>query len=1129
MAKPRPWVLSMGSLPLSNRAAQPAEAALAAEGGILELLAAGASLETFLDQLCRQLEARMPGMLSAVLLTDESGVRLRLGAAPSLPPGCHEVLDGCAIGADVMPCGVAAHRRELVVVEDLLADSEWEHCRETARAHGMRACWAAPILSGKGVLFGTFAAFYREPHQPSAEELEAARRASQLARIAIERQRQERALREAEEQYRTMVEQAFPAIFRSTPEGRYLSGNPALVRMCGYETIEELIAGVRDIAAQEYVDSAKRTQYMQLMERYGEVRNFEYEMRRRDGSHIWISESSRAVRGPDGAIAYYEGSAEDITERKRAETERHAISEIISGVASTGNQDELFKLIHQSLRRVLYAENCFIALHNEESGLFHFPFFVDQFDQPPPPQRLGRTCTEYVFRTGRPMSISQREFDQLAASGEVELVGTASPSWLGVPLRTPTETIGVLVVQHYTDDHAYSGRDLEFLGSVGGQIALAIQRKQAEDALRESERRFRGLIDNSADAVILFDRTGAVSYSSPAATRILQYPAEEMLGRSALSFIHPEDLDLVSNLFEESRSKPGQPLLVRARLRAHSGEWRLLDGVVTNFLTDPAIRAFVANFRDITEQQEAHEARQAAEGKFRTLVEQLPAITYVAEPGPEGAWEYVSPQIETLLGFPPQEWIALASTWWNRVHPDDRERVAEGERAFERTGKPLRLEYRLIARDGRVLWFRDEAVLLRRGPSGRPVMQGVLHDITDQRRLEDQLRQAQKMEAVGRLAGGVAHDFNNLLMVIQGHTSLLGERLAEGSPERRSVEQIQKSSERAASLTRQLLAFSRLQVMQPKVLDLNAVVADMGKMLRRVIGEHIELILRYEPELGRVKADPGQIEQVLLNLVVNARDAMPNGGKLLVETSNLTLEPATMHRMPSLRPGSYVVLAISDTGVGMDAETQSHIFEPFFTTKDQGKGTGLGLATVYGIVQQSGGHVTVYSQAGEGATFRVYLPCVEEPADRGSGIRPRASMPKGSETILLAEDETEVRELVREALRRGGYAVLEARDGEEALRLAENYGGTIHLLITDVVMPNLSGPELAARLRGSRPGLKIIYMSGYSEFIAAGHGGISPFAHFLQKPFALEMLGRKVREVLDESPVSAGTPGIPAR
>ncbi|HKM90488.1 MAG TPA: PAS domain S-box protein [Candidatus Acidoferrales bacterium] len=1094
----------------------------------MDLINIGAPIEQVLTQLCRSVEARMPGMLSAVLLTDQSGARLRLGAAPNLPPGCHDVLDGCGIGTDSLPCGVAAHRRELVVVSDLMTDPQWGRYRETALQHGMRACWAAPIISARGVLLGVLAAFYRKAHEPASGELHAAESASQLARIAIEREIHEKALRDAEEQYRTMIEQAIPAIFRTTPEGAYLSVNPACARVCGYDSPQQMIQSVHNIAAQMYVDPAKRAEYLRLMEQQGEVRNFEFEIRRRDGTHAWISESSRAVQSPDGSTAFYEGSAEDITERKRAETERHAITEIIAGVSSTSNLDELLGLIHQSLRKVLYAENCFIALHNHETGLFHFPFFADEFDQPPPPQKLGKTCTEYVFRTGRPMSISQKEFDKLAALGEVELVGTPSPSWLGAPLRTPTETIGVLVVQHYSDEYAYSERDTEFVASVGGQIALAIQRKQAEDALRQSERRFRALIENSADILTLLDPAGVITYSSPAAARILGYDPEQMMGRNAFDWILPDDVERVAEHLAEALRNPGQPEFVRTQARAHDGSWRMIEGTLTNFLGVPGVEAIVVNVRDITEQERAQEAREVAEGKFRTLVEQLPAITYVAEPGPVGRWEYVSPQIETLLGFTPQDWMADASTWWNRVHPEDRERVAEAEREFERTGKPMRQEYRMLARDGRVLWFRDEAVLLRRTSSGSLVMQGVLYDITDQRRLEDQLRQAQKMEAVGRLAGGVAHDFNNLLMVIQGHTSLLSERVPDGSAERRSLDQIQKSSERAASLTRQLLAFSRMQVMQPRVLDLNSVVADMGKMLRRLIGEHIELVLRSDSHLGRVKADPGQIEQVLLNLVVNARDAMPGGGKLLIETCNLALDEAAARRIPSLQPGSYVVLSVSDTGIGMDPETQSHIFEPFFTTKEQGKGTGLGLATVYGIVQQSGGHITVYSQPGQGATFRLYFPPVEEPADRGSGIRPRPKVPKGSETILLAEDETEVRELAREALRRGGYAVLEARDGEEARRLAEGYAGPIHLLVTDVVMPNLGGPELATRLLEARPGIKVLYMSGYSEFISAGHVGLGPLTHFLQKPFSLELLGRKVREVLDEVPVSAGSGQVQA-
>ena len=1121
-------VLSVDSLRRRDAADEPSDFSFGPESTVLELINVDAPLEQVLAQLCRGLESRMPGMLSAVLLTDRSGIRLELGAAPNLPAACHEVLNGCAIGADSLPCAVAAHKRELVVVADFYTDPQWSRYKEVALAHGMQACWATPIISGKGVLLGALTAFYRQAHEPDGRELRAAENASQLARIAIERKIHEKALRDAEEQYRTMVEQAIPSIFRTTPEGVYLSVNPACARLCGYESPEAMIGAVHDLARDIYVDPARRADYQKLMEEHGEVRNFEFEIRRKDGSRIWISESSRVVRSPDGSIAFYEGSAEDITERKRAETERRAISEIIAGVSSTSNLDELLKLIHESLRTVLYAENCFIALHDRNTTLFHFPFFADEFDRPPPPQKLGKTCTEYVFRTGRPMSISQKEFDELAALGEVELVGTPSPSWLGVPLRTPTETIGVLVVQHYSNENAYSGRDLEFLGSVGGQIALAIERKQAEDALRENERRFRALIENSADIVTLLDPAGVITYSSPAAARILGYDPETMIGRNAFDWVRPEHVERVAEHLAEALRNPGQPEFVQTEARAKDGSWRAFEGTLTNCLGVPGVEAIVVNLRDMTEQEKAQEALRVAEGRFRALVEQLPAITYIAEPGPEGRWDYVSPQIETLLGFSPQEWMALASTWWNRVHPDDRERVAENEKEFERTGKPLRQEYRMIARDGHVLWFRDEAIQLRRDADRPPLMQGVLHDITDQKRLEDQLRQAQKMEAVGRLAGGVAHDFNNLLMVIQGHTSLLSERLPDGSAERRSVDQIQKSSERAAALTRQLLAFSRMQVMQPRVLDLNGVVADTGKMLRRVIGEHIELILRYDSGLGRVKADPGQIEQVLLNLVVNARDAMPSGGKLVIETCNLLIDEAAARRTSSLHPGSYVVLSVSDTGVGIDPETQSHIFEPFFTTKEQGKGTGLGLATVYGIVQQSGGHITVYSQPGQGATFRLYFPRVEEPADRGSGVRPRPKMPKGSETILLAEDETEVRELAREALRRGGYAVLEAPDGAAALRLAEAFTGTIHLLLTDVVMPNLGGPDLAARLLEMRPGLKVLYMSGYSEFISSGHGDIGPFTYFLQKPFSLESLGRKVREVLDEVSLNTESPRVPA-
>jgi PAS domain S-box-containing protein len=685
-------------------------------------------------------------------------------------------------------------------------------------------------------------------------------------------------------------------------------------------------------------------------------------------------------------------------ERQRAEAERQVIYEIIEGVNVSANLDELLQLIHQSLRKVLYAENCFVALYDQKSRMFSFPFFVDQFDTPPPPQKLEKSCTAYVFRMGRPMLIPQKLFDQLAEQGEVELVGTPSPTWLGVPLQTPTETIGVLVVQHYEDENVFTQRDLEFLASVGGQIALAIDRKCREEKLR------------------------------------------------------------------------------------------------------------------------------AAETKLRTLVERLPAITYIAEFGETGRCSYVSPQIESLLGFSPEEWTAAPGSWAKRLHPDDRERVLAEEVHSRNSGEPLRSEYRMMARDGRVLWFHDEATVLE-GQGGNPnLLQGVLYDITERKQLEEQLRQAQKMEAVGRLAGGVAHDFNNLLMVIEGHTELITNRLAPTEPLRRSADEISKAADKAASLVQQLLAFSRMQVLQPKVLDLNIVVDEMGRMLPRLIGEDIELTIMLNGLPCLVKADQSQIEQVILNLAVNARDAMPRGGNLTIQTANVDLDEGYARRHTGVQAGRYVMLVVGDSGVGMDAGTQAHIFEPFFTTKELGKGTGLGLATVYGVVKQSGGWIWVYSEPGQGTTFKIYLPQVEEANEPVELSGVCATAPRGTETILVVEDQESIRGLAREFLESRGYTVLEARDGREAIQIVQGHSGTIDLLVTDVVMPKMGGRELVHRLMAQRPQMKALFMSGYAEQASTEHGSGDRLAIFLQKPFSLDSLARKVREVLDaESKVRAPT------
>jgi CheY-like chemotaxis protein len=383
------------------------------------------------------------------------------------------------------------------------------------------------------------------------------------------------------------------------------------------------------------------------------------------------------------------------------------------------------------------------------------------------------------------------------------------------------------------------------------------------------------------------------------------------------------------------------------------------------------------------------------------------------------------------------------------------------------------------------------------------------------RQSEGQLRQAVKMEAVGRLAGGVAHDFNNILTAITGYSELALMNLDPLDPVRHDVKDILAAAERATSLTHQLLAFSRKQVLHPQRLDLNQVVANLDKMLRRIIGEDIDLVTILGPELGAVMADPGQIEQVIMNLVVNARDAMPQGGNLTIETANADLDEAYARKRVQVQPGPYVMLAVSDTGVGLDRDSLDRIFEPFFTTKEAGKGTGLGLATVYGIVKQSGGYVGVYSEVGHGTTFKIYLPRLEEAAGAGPPAAGTAELRRGRETLLLVEDADLLRGLAREVLERAGYMVLEARNGAEALQVHQQHEGPIHLLLTDVVMPGMNGRELAEQLAPLEPEMKVLYMSGYTDDTIVQHGVLEPGVAFLQKPFSPAALTRKVREVLE--------------
>jgi PAS domain S-box-containing protein len=518
------------------------------------------------------------------------------------------------------------------------------------------------------------------------------------------------------------------------------------------------------------------------------------------------------------------------------------------------------------------------------------------------------------------------------------------------------------------------------------------QRRQAEAALRASEERFRALVENSSDALLLVDAEGRVTYISPSSSRHLGWGSDEMLGQSIFDFLHPDDRDAMSMKLAEVLRSPGKPVTQDIRLQHADGSWRAIESIAVNRLSDPSVEAIVVNARDIT----------------------------------------------------------------------------------------------------------------------------------DRRKLEEQLRHAQKMEAVGQLAGGIAHDFNNLLTAILGYCNLMRDDMPAEDPLRADLDEIHTAGERAASLTRQLLAFSRRQMLQPQVVDMNSVVQQLEKLLRRLISENVELVTALARDLLSVRVDPASIEQILVNLTVNARDAMPHGGRLTIETSNVDLDETFAIAHVPMKPARYVMLAVGDTGEGMDADTQARVFEPFFTTKEQGKGSGLGLATVYGMVKQSGGYIWVYSEPGHGTVFKVYFPPAEQRAktsDQDNAGRRSSDALHGWETVLLVEDEDAVRALAREVLRRHGYVVLEARHGVDAVRMAERHPDDIHLMITDLVMPHMGGRDLVERLAAVRPKMKVLFMSGYTDH-ALMHRDLTPGTAFLQKPFTPETFVRKVRSVLDRQTVS---------
>ena len=574
---------------------------------------------------------------------------------------------------------------------------------------------------------------------------------------------------------------------------------------------------------------------------------------------------------------------------------------------------------------------------------------------------------------------------------------------------------------------------------------------------------------------------------------------EELVRRGEVELIGASSLDWLGVPLKSGTTCIGALVVQSYNENARFGE---RDREILKFVSQQLAAAI--------EHKRYEEALRRSEARSRSLI--LSAAFGICRCTLGGRFLDVNPALITMLGHGSvEDLLQLNVRREVFVNPKELDRLAED---YRYAGSLNGVEVQWKRKDGRVIIVRlSGCAASSTDEPGEVVLELIAEDITDRRQLEEQLRQAQKMDAVGRLAGGVAHDFNNLLMVINGYTEVLLEQLEKASPMHHKVQSIQQAADRAATLTRQLLAFSRKQLLELKVIDVNTVIGDMERLLRPLIGENIELVTRLSTQTGHTRADAGQLEQVIMNLVVNAKDAMPEGGNLTVQSSDVTVrQNFSAHRF--IQPGRYAVISVADTGHGMDTETQSRIFEPFFTTKEKGKGTGLGLSTVYGIVKQSSGYVFAESELGAGTTFYVYLPRVEESAEELSPAQSQQNDAGGCETVLLVEDEESVRELVRLTLVSRGYQVLEAENGESGLRIAESFKEHIDILITDVVMPGIGGRELARKLLLLRPAISVLYLSGYTEDAVVTRGALGPRTAFLQKPFTLQNLAKKVREVL---------------
>ena len=946
-----------------------------------------------------------------------------------------------------------------------------------------------------------------------------ARAGSKLTQIRQEQRELETSLRQSEERFRVTFEQAAVGLAHVAPNGQWLRVNQKLCDILGYAREELLTFTFQDITHPDDLELSVACSQQLLA---GEVNTCTMNKRyfRSDGTLIWVDLTISLIRRASGEPDYFVAVTDDITDLKNAEiavqkseARYRSLFERAKDAIFLNRQDDRIVDANPSACRLLgYSRAELITMTVADLQA---------------PEVRGRVDT--IIRQELKQNDNYFEMIDMDSQGRRIAVEISTSQ-----LSDDDDSLVLSIVRDVTERkraeeamQRYADR-LKILNQIDKAILAA---QSAKDIAQVTLMNLQPLVGYQRASISLYDleaNEGVILVEQTGDTQSegRRFSLEPF--RTVFPALIEEEIQVITDIMLHSVLPPIIQQLEAMGLPSYLSAPLVSDGKLIGALSlfSSVPQAFTVEHqqivREIADQIAVAIQNAQLADRFRQVITSISDYLYMTEIDDQEHYRnrYVSPQVELLTGYPPEMFLSDWNHWLTTViHTEDRD-LTRWQWQRLRAGETSEMQYRVVRADGKVIWVRDNIRV--EDADGVKVVYGIVSDLTEHRQLEAQLHQAQKMEAIGRLAGGIAHDFNNVLTVITGLGEIiLSEHHSDTDPLFKDIRQIIAAGQRAAALTRQLLAFSRKQVLQLEVVNLNSSIENLKKMLHRVIGEDIDLITNLDSELGLVKIDPVQIDQIIVNLAINARDAMPQGGRLTVETANIEIDEAYAAQHVGVITGCYVKLIVSDSGHGMDEQTKARIFEPFFSTKERGKGTGLGLSTVHGIVNQSGGHIWVYSEVGQGTSFKIYLPRINEPPQPAS-LSPISAQPKrGTETILLVEDDPLLQDLVLRILSDDGYTVLAARRGHEAIEQARQTSDIIHLLITDVILPGgMNGREVAEELMKLRPSLKILYISGYTDNVIAHHGVLDLDKEFLEKPFTPTTLRRKVREVLDTNTVS---------